>query len=108
MGKSIIKSTAYRLNTLVSKDEVLEERKAEYSRYFYASLYKPKMDTEVMDEITGLSKDVNNTMVKGNNRLNRGELKNRPKKDKTKPGKKVFSGNHVGSQVTQHRGNSER
>ena len=55
IGKSIVKSTAYRLNTIVSRDEDLDKRKTEYSRYFYASLYKPKMVKKLMDEVTGLS-----------------------------------------------------
>ena len=74
IGKSIAKSTVYRQNTFVSRDEVLEKRKTEYSRYFYASLYKPKMVKKLMDEVTGLSKDEHDNLVQGGNKKNREEI----------------------------------
>ena len=90
VGKSIIKSTAYRLNTIISKDDILEKRKIEYSRYFYASLYPPKMVNRVMDKLMGVKRDHENKLVRSEARENRENLINRPRKNKKKPGKKVF------------------
>ena len=61
--KSVIKSTAIRLNQNCSLDEFLWERKSEYSRYFYASLYKPKEVSSIMDKNTGLTKNNNGEFV---------------------------------------------
>ena len=83
-------STEYRLNTFVLRYEDLEKRKTEYSRYFYASLYKPNMVKKIMDEVTGLSKDEHDNLVQGENRKNREEIICRPRKPKKKSGKKVF------------------
>ena len=69
--KSVIKSTAIRLNQNCSLDEFLWERKSEYSRYFYASLYKPKEVSSIMDKCTGLTKNNNGEFVHGPARENR-------------------------------------
>ena len=71
-------------------DEILDKRKIEYSRYFYASLYPPKMVNRVMDEVTGVIRDNDNKLVRSEARENRESLINRPRKNKKKPGKKVF------------------
>ena len=68
--KSVIKSTAFRLNQNCSLDEFLWKRKVEYSRYFYASFYKPKEVKKVMDEVTGITKDENGNIVQGEARKN--------------------------------------
>ena len=87
---SIVKSVGYRLNVNCSLDKFLEERKNEYSRYLYASLYPPKMVKKILDQTTGLTKDPNGVFVHGEARRNREELINCPRKDKKKPGKRVF------------------
>ena len=43
----------------------LWERKGEYSRYFYASFYKPKEVNQIMDEVTGLTKNSSGDFVRG-------------------------------------------
>ena len=44
-------------------DKFLEQRKNEYSRYLYASLYPPKMVKKILDQTTGLTKDHNGEFV---------------------------------------------
>ena len=71
-------------------DSFLEKRKTEYSRYLHASMYPPKMVKKILDETTGLKTNENGDLVCGEARINRENLINRPRKDKKKPGKKVF------------------
>ena len=88
--KSVLKSAALRLNQNCSLDEFLLNRKTEYSRYFYASLYKPKEVKEIMDECTGLSMDNNGNVTQGDARKNREEFIFRPRKNRNNPGNKKF------------------
>ena len=63
----------------------------EYSRYLYASLYPPKMVKKILGEATGLSRDpTTGEFVHGEARRDREKIINRPRKDKKKPGKKIF------------------
>ena len=79
---SIVKSVGFRLNVNCSLDTFLEKRKTEYSRYLYASMYPPKMVKKVLDESTGLKRNENGDLVRGEARRNRENLINRPRKDK--------------------------
>lgn len=88
--KSVIKSTAFRLNQNCSLDEFLWKRKVEYSRYFYASFYKPKEVKKVMDEVTGITKDENGNIVQGEARKNREKIIFRPRKSRQDPANKKF------------------
>ena len=63
--KSVVKSAGIRLNQNCSKDSFLWDRKQEYLRYFYASLYKPKEVNAIMDEVTGLTKNNDGDFVRG-------------------------------------------
>ena len=63
--KSVVKSAGIRLNQNCSKDSFLWDRKQEYSRYFYASLYKPKEVNAIMDEVMGLTKNNDGDFVWG-------------------------------------------
>ena len=47
-------------------------------------------NTGHLDEATGLKRNENGELVRGEARRNREHLINRPRKDKKKPGKKVF------------------
>ena len=77
------------LNVNCSLDSFLEKRKTEYSRYLYtyASMYPPKMVKRVLDVATGLKRNENGELVRGEARE---QLINSQRKDKKKPGKKVF------------------
>ena len=86
--KSVVKSTAIRLNQNCSLDNFLWERKSEYSRYFYASLYKPKEVDQIMDENTGLTKNERGDFVRGPARENRENFIFRPRRNKRAGGKK--------------------
>ena len=68
--KSVLKSAAMRLNTNCSLDQFLLKRKTEYSRYFYASLYKPSEVKQIMDECTGITEDKHGNIIPGENRKN--------------------------------------
>ena len=72
-------------------DSFLEKRKTEYSRYLHASMYPPKMVKKILDETTGLKTNENGDLVRGEARINRENLINRPRKDKKKPGKRRCS-----------------
>ena len=48
------------------------------------------MVKKILDQTTGLTKDPNGEFVHGEARRNREDLINRPRKDKKKPGKRVF------------------
>ena len=73
-----------------SHDKFLENRKTEYSQYLFASLYPPKMVQKILDQTTGLTKNEHGNFVHGEARKNRVELINRSRKDKKKPGRRVF------------------
>ena len=49
-----------------------------------------QMVKKVLDESTGLKRNENGDLVRGEARRNREKLINRPRKDKKKPSKKVF------------------
>ena len=87
---SIVKSVGYRLNVNCSIDKFLDNRKTEYSCYLYASIYPPKMVKKILDQTTGLTKNEKGDFVHGEARKNREGLINCPRKDKKKPGKRVF------------------
>ena len=86
--KSVLKSAAIRLNQNCSLDTFLWDRKIEYSRYFYASLYKPKEVADIMDKCTGLTKDRNGEFVRGPARQNREDFIFRPRRNKRAGGKR--------------------
>ena len=65
-----------------SMDKFLWERKIEYSRYFYASFYKPKEINKIMDEVTGLTKDDRGEFVRGPARENREDFIFRPRRSR--------------------------
>ena len=88
--KSVLKSAAFRLNQNCSIDEFLLKRKTEYSRYFYASFYKPKEVKEIMDNVTGIKMDENGNIVRGEAREKREEIIFRPRKNRNNPGAKKF------------------
>ena len=81
--KSVVKSAAIRLNMNCSTDNFLWDRKVEYSRYFYASLYKPKEVDKIMDEVTGLTKNDGGDFVRGPARENRENFINRPRRSRS-------------------------
>ena len=66
-----------------STDNFLWDRKVEYSRYFYASLYKPKEVDKIMDEVTGLTKNDGGDFVRGPARENRDSFINRPRRSRS-------------------------
>ena len=68
--KSVVKSAGIRLNMNCSTDKFLWDRKNEYSRYFFASFYKPKEVNSIMDEVTGLTKNNHGDFVRGPAREN--------------------------------------
>ena len=82
--KSVVKSAGIRLNQNCSKDSFLWDRKQEYSRYFYASLYKPKEVNAIMDEVTGLTKNNDGDFVRGPAHQNRENFINRQGQDRAK------------------------
>ena len=75
-----------RLNQNCSLDSFLWERKVEYSRYFYASFYKPKFVDKIMDEVTGLTKNNNGDFVRGEARENRENFIFRPRRNRREGG----------------------
>ena len=83
MFKSVLKSAAMRLNTNCSLDQFLLKRKTEYSRYFYASLYKPSEVKQIMDECTGITEDKQGNIIQGEARKKREDLIFGPRKIKT-------------------------
>ena len=88
--KSVLKSAAMRLNTNCSLDQFLLKRKTEYSRYFYASFYKPSEVKQIMDECTGITEDKQGNIIQGEARKKREDLIFRPRKSKNNPGSKKF------------------
>ena len=82
--KSVVKSAGIRLNQNCSKDSFLWDRKQEYSRYFYASLYKPKEVNAIMDEVTGLTKNNDGDFVLGPAHQNRENFINQQGQDRAK------------------------
>ncbi len=87
--KSVVKSAGIRLNQNCSKDSFLWNRKQEYARYFYASLYNPKEVNAIMDEVTGLTKNNDGDFVRGPARQNREQFINRPRRGR-RTGQKKF------------------
>ena len=68
----------------------LDKRKQEYSRYLIASHYPPKMVKKGLDQATGLTRGSDGEFVHGEARQNRENLINRPRRNKKKPGRKIF------------------
>ena len=69
--KSVVKSVGFRLNQNCSEDDALWKRKIEYSRYLYASYFKPKEVKEIFDQVIGLSKNEEGDFVHGEARKKR-------------------------------------
>ena len=69
-------------------DSFLWERKTEYSRYFYASFYKPREVDKIMNEVTGLTKNENGEFVRGPARENRENFISRPRRSRRTGSKK--------------------
>ena len=80
--KSVVKSCGIRLNQNCSTDDFLWERKKEYTRYFYASYYKPSEVNEIMDKVTGLTRNSDGDFVRGPARKNREDFIFRPRRKK--------------------------
>ena len=70
VGKTFSLDDQTRRQKLHSLDEFLWKRKEEYSRYFYASYYKPGEVKHIFDEVTGLTKDDQGRFVQGEARKN--------------------------------------
>ena len=85
--KSVVKSTGIRLNQNCL-DSFIWDRKNEYSRYFFASLYKPSEVNKIMDEVTGLTKNERGEFMRGPARQNRENLINRPRRGRNRGPKK--------------------
>ena len=64
------------------------ERKTEYSRYFYASFYKPREVDKIMNEVTGLTKNADGEFVRGPARENRENFISRPRRGRRTGSKK--------------------
>ena len=90
-----MKSAGIRLHQNCSLDEFLWKRKCEYSRYFYASYYKPKEVDKILDEVTGLTKNENGDLIQAEARKNREDFIFRPRRNRNSKGKKkvVFVSN---------------
>ena len=86
--KSVVKSAGIRLNQNCSLDSFLWNRKKEYSRYFFASYYKPSEVNKIMDEVTGLTKNDRGDFMRGPARKNRENLINRPRRGRNTGPKK--------------------
>ena len=84
--KSVLKSVGFRLNQNCSEDDSLWRRRQEYSRYFYASHFKPKEVKDTFDEATGLTKDENGNFVHGEARQKREETIFRPRRNRNQSG----------------------
>ena len=83
--RSVVKSVGFRLNQNCSEDDALWKRKNEYSRYLYASYFKPKEVKEI-----GLSKNEEGYFVHGEARKKREDRIFRPRKNRNLSGNKKF------------------
>ena len=62
--------------------EFLWKRKCEYSRYFYASYFKPKEVDKIFDEVTGLTKNENVELIQAEARKNCEDFIFRPRRNR--------------------------